>query len=107
MSANIAKAALTELARRHRIMLKACHATLKWFNAWRDEGLFTPEDDAVFDGLKAAVATGEWGDNHSQSFAGPVVAPTEPTTECDHPWHDNPALIFPCPSCGVGPQVED
>lgn len=22
--------------------------------------------------------------------------------ECDHPWHDNPGLITPCPQCGEG-----
>lgn len=24
-----------------------------------------------------------------------------PPSECDHPWHSNPALITPCPECGA------
>jgi len=23
-------------------------------------------------------------------------------SECDHPWHENPGLITPCPACGEG-----
>jgi len=23
-----------------------------------------------------------------------------PKSTCDHPWHENPGLIMPCPECG-------
>ncbi len=27
--------------------------------------------------------------------------------ECDHPWHDNPALLTECPNCGAGGEETD
>lgn len=29
------------------------------------------------------------------------------TAECDHPWHNNPALLIPCPACGAGREPDE
>ena len=83
-------------------LLEACRSTVTTLRITRLPRLdnrVAPHDQLLGLAERSLVA--------AIALAGPVVAPTEPTTECDHPWHDNPALIFPCPSCGVGPQVED
>jgi hypothetical protein len=47
----------------------------------------------------------EW-DRRIQDECRKIIAQRESSApvapECDHPWHRNPALIFPCPACGAG-----
>lgn len=54
-----------------------------------------PSDDAyvvchvALDRIKALAGAEGGGDDELEAY-------------CDHPWHNNPGLITPCPTCGEG-----
>lgn len=76
--------------RRKVLAISDKHRPEKWLS-WMDDT--RPDEPGVLfeqNGKRAAL--------YLSSFAkwakGPVV-------ECDHPWHNNPALITDCPGCGA------
>jgi len=62
----------------------------------------------------ARCEAGEGGECHTPGCSFWMHdGPTEPLVyhgmtmsgECDSPWHDNPGLITPCPTCGGGAEA--